>query len=128
MPPKRAAGEVAGQHDHPVAQQRRDARKPFQGQRYVQQERDRDREPGRGRAEKQFATAGSDLFVRNSNDPLEDLVGREAIANDRPDRRRTTAGALGRFTDRLLRIPLVGSKHCQPLFRGKTKQLASRTG
>jgi len=61
-------------------------------QRCVQHEGDRDRQPRREPAEEEFAAPGGHLLVRGSDDPLEHLVGREAVPNRFADRGRTAAG------------------------------------
>jgi len=42
------------------------------------------------------------LLVRGSDDPLEHLVGREAVPNRFADRGRTAAGALDDFAHRIV--------------------------
>jgi len=71
-------------------------------QRCVQHEGDRDRQPRREPAEEEFAAPGGHLLVRGSDDPLEHLVGREAVPNRFADRRRTAAGALDDFAHRIV--------------------------
>jgi len=77
-------------------------------QRGVQQDRDRDREAGGDAAEEEFAAPRRDLLVGRGDDPLEDLVGGEAIANDRTDRRCAASGSFDRLSDLFLLGRLAG--------------------